>query len=505
MNEDANKSLLPNAFASWLAYGTTAVIGFVMPRVVLESVGQELLGIWDLCWSFVAFLTFSGIGFGPSVSHYVPRAENTADICRVTASAFYPQLLIAVLAAMIFGALVLGIPTAIGSLALQAELALALGLYIGGTVMLVMIGDIPHGALIGAHLARRTEAINVVHDICLAIAMIAVLLGDQGILGLAAVTFAVRAVFEALRFFIAFRNVPGFALRPGYLDMSSVRSQALYATKTSIYGIQELAVYQSIRVGLFVIAGPLVFAAFSRYATIARQINRFLDRLSLAVPALTSDLAAAGESVRVQDVYSYGLRAVLMISLPALIVFGTFGDELVYLWMGSDSFIVPGLAWGFVFACFLHAQYSMSSKVLAGINAHGRISLACLVISAAAVALVYLVQPPVDGNSAVLSIAIIMFVSVHLPHVIFASWKLAIPIRIQIRDIYYKTLIYNGVFLLVTLHIKQLIGAEHYLTATLFGIAGFIGLMLAYWFSVCDDRMRVQLRHVLPSNRLAQP
>ena len=496
MSHEGRQQLLPNVLAGWLAFCATAMVGFVMPRLILNNVGQELLGIWDLCWSFLIYITFTGIGTGTAIGHYTAKANSELDRLEaqhVFATGFYVQLAIGIIVAAIFAAIVGALPVLLVNYhSDQLELISTIGSYVSLTVVVVLLGEIAHGALVGNHQARKSEYINVAHDITLAMTMVVALFASQGIVGLAVATLFTRIVFELIRFGVALKQVPGCTFNPGYVTWKNARHMALFAAKSSIYGLQELIIYQAIRILFFVGVGPIVFAAFSRYSTLARQINRLVDRLVIPVPALTSDYSARGEVQQIREIYLYGLRGILMVSLPTIVIFGVLGDQIVGIWMGTN-FVIPNLAWIFCCACLLHTHYSMSAKILRGINSHGRISAACLISSSLVLYLAYFVVPPTDATQAAWLIAVVMSLCVHVPHILFTWRKLALPVFKQIQDIYYKPLLLNTIFLILIVQCKAILLDGQILLAGVIFLGSIAGLSVAYWYLVCDQRMRHKL------------
>ncbi len=498
MSQAGHKQLVPNVMASWLAYAAATVIGFVMPRLVLDSVGQEMLGIWDLCWSFLAYITFAGIGMGTAVGHQtaqIKEGQEPRQMPRIFATGFYMQLPLAIGLAALFGLVLIIIPMLFTNFTtVDSQLLLELSRLIALTVIILLLGEIAQGVLIGNHQSRITEYINVAHDVTLAVSMVLALIAGLGILGLAWVTFMVRAVTEVVRIGVVAYSVRGISIAPSAVDRETARSMGLFATKSSIFGLQELLVYQVIRVAFFISAGPAAFAAFSRYSTLARQINRLTDRLTLSIPALTTGITASGgDFLQIREVYAYGVRGVLMVTLPTLAVFATFGDPIVAIWMGRD-FVIPGIAWTFAAACVLHAHYVMSAKVLRGIDSHGKISLYCMCASAVMLVLLYWIAPPADAGTAAWHIAAVMLVTVHIPHILFASQKIDFAFLRQVRDIYAKPLLYNILFVGILLFSRYLVDTGNIFLATFTMLTSMAGLALAYWYSVCDVRMRNKLR-----------
>ncbi|MEM7099856.1 MAG: MATE family efflux transporter [Pseudomonadota bacterium] len=496
---------MPNLLAGWLAFTASAIIGFVMPRLILGNVGQDLLGLWDLCWSFLTFISFAGIGTGSAVSHLTVKADahgNAAVAREVISTGFYLQLLIGILLSSIVYWVIQWLPTMDLSSHHASEQIYLLGLYVAGTVMVAILGEIPHGILLSKHQLRQSEYLNIAHDVSLAFSMIATLSFGGGIVGLALVTLIVRCVFEAIRFGLAFTQTPLDALNPQRMSRERAVHMLRFSFKSSLYGLQELVVYQTIRVSFFLAMGPAVFAAFSRYSTLARQINRLIDRLVTPIPILTSDYSSQGNAKEIRDVYLYGLRGIWMVALPTLGLLGVFGDQIVLLWMG-ENFVVPNLAWVFCVACMLHSHYSMSAKILRGINAHGSISALCLLASTICLISLVLTNYPLTATSAAWSIALSMILCVHIPHVVFCWRKLEIQVLGNILTTYVKPLLINVIFLMILVQIEDELTLSNWTLVVVYGATGLLTLGLGYWYLAFDSRMREKFRGFLLSSEVA--
>ena len=65
---------------SWVAQFIQIAAGFIVPRWIDHGLGRETLGVWDLGWSFVSYLTLLEAGIGSSVNRHVAlhRADGDA-------------------------------------------------------------------------------------------------------------------------------------------------------------------------------------------------------------------------------------------------------------------------------------------------------------------------------------------------------------------------------------------------------------------------------------------
>lgn len=489
--------LIPNTIAAFGAFFIAACIGFIMPRLVLDSVGQETLGLWDLGWSFLVYVTFSGIGYGQAIAYFSARyrtAEEDQEIDEIYATGFWCQLLFSVALMLVF---VIGfslISSHIYDLnSVHADLVEQVGLYLGATIAIVILGDVAQGTLLGLHRSRQADFVNIGHDISLAIAMVMVLGAGFGIVGLAIVTLVLRIVSEIVRFGLAARACAEFSTRTKLVSWRHAQALTLYALKSSVPAAQELIVYQTARVVLFFSAGPIALAAFSRYTTIARQINRLVDRLSVALPALTSSFHSQGDIAQIRRLFTRGTQAGLMLTLPILSVFAIFGDPLVEVWMGPE-FVIHNLSSMFAAGGVLHANYSVCVRVLGGMNAHGRIALACLSGSVFILVLVCLTVFPIDALGATLLIAATMLAVVHAPYIRFACIKLDVPFLKLVQDVYIKPVVFSFGFLLVLLAAEELVARHYIWSANILVLTATGVLLMCIWHFMLEASTKLSLK-----------
>ena len=71
--------IVRNVVTSWLSQLVFIFFGFVLPRMIDESIGQVALGVWDFGWAIVHYLSLTMLGIGSSVNRYVARYRAAAD------------------------------------------------------------------------------------------------------------------------------------------------------------------------------------------------------------------------------------------------------------------------------------------------------------------------------------------------------------------------------------------------------------------------------------------
>lgn len=489
--------LRSNLLASWSAHAVAVVIGFVMPRLIFESVGQHALGVWDLAWSLVSFFAYTGIGAASAVSHFVARSlagDNPQRARRTTSTAFYLQL---ALAAALGGTVALTVGVLPGTMsefpgALRADLPW-IGVWSGIAVALTILGDTSQGVLSGSHRNDINDLLAMAHDVVLALAMAAAMLTGRGILGLAVSAAGCRLLLEIARLGIAVRVCPSLSCRWSDLDPTMARAILRFGTKTLVSALQELLTYQTARLMLFASLGAPALAVFSRYFTLTRQIPRLVDRLTLVVPPLASELAGLGEFDRLRQLTLRTASVTVMLGMPFCLLIAVFGDHLVLLWMGPE-FVAPGLSWVLATMVLLHLDRGVATRVLSGMNAHGRIALTCWFISVPLFGVCWWLLHPLNPFRTALLVGVTMSVGVSIPHFLLSCSRLGIGYFEYALKVYAKPLFINALFfasLIMTRHIWETGSVALAAAAICVSVAG---LSTLYWRVAFDERLRNYVR-----------
>ena len=87
-----------NIFVSWAGQIVFIAFGFILPRLISDSLGQVSLGIWDFAWSIVSYMSLAMLGVGSSVNRYVASyraAGNSVKLNAIMSSVLVIQLIIA--------------------------------------------------------------------------------------------------------------------------------------------------------------------------------------------------------------------------------------------------------------------------------------------------------------------------------------------------------------------------------------------------------------------------
>ena len=299
-------------------------------------------------------------------------------------------------------------------------------------------------------------------------------------------------MFELIRFWYAKRFTDLVESRLPSRTSTIWSNLIRYSIKSSAYAVQEHLALQTARLVLFISAGPIALATFSRYATLFRQINGFIDRIGLAIPAMVSRFEAEGERDKTKKLYIGFAQLSMLLTLPLVCLLGISGDTIMTLWMGN-AFVEEGLAPLFAAGALLYSNYSASVKVLSGMNMHGKITLQCLAFTGLALlALTYLFYPHSQKEAAAL-VAFVTLSALHIPYVLYVSRKLELPWAQTMLSVNLKPVLCNLLFAGTLLLAERWVSMQLYLSATMCLLAGVASLGLVYWFYAIEPNIKGNL------------
>lgn len=365
--------VLRNIFSNWTSYLVTAVVGFTLTPVVVQSLGATGYGLWTLVLSITGYFGLLDLGIRSSVSRFLSRhlALNDEDgVNRTTSTAF------AILAAG-------------GVLASIATLGIALFLFDrlrippeyasqGRTALLItglnMSCILPLG--IFSAVIYASERFDIVSGITIAMevtraALVVWLLRDgYGLVALALVALLLTVVQYSAMAFVVARLHPRLRIRWHYVDRKACRELFGFSIYRFIWIVSNQVIFYSdaVVIGIFLSAG-----AITPYAIATSLINYGRNIVFLLLDPFYPSAArmdANGEIAELQRLLIVGTRIALLVALPLCCGFIFLGRQFITLWMGDEyaggAVVLMILA---IPQFFSMPQY-VSALVLAGMAKH---------------------------------------------------------------------------------------------------------------------------------------
>jgi O-antigen/teichoic acid export membrane protein len=376
--------VVKNVITSWGSHLIIIIIGFIMPRMINDHLGQVSLGIWDLSWSFVNYLSLTGFGVGSSVNRYVAKYRSQNDyqaLNRSLSSVVFIQFLIAL--SVVIGTVVLVwlIPELIsdheGVDLYQVKWVVGL---LGLSLAMQMTFDTSRGLLTGMHRWDLYNTINATAHILNAILMVIVIMMGGNLIGLATVYFLVTSSAELLRSILATRLCKGLNLKKEFINVADIKKMFKYGAKTIITSSPGVFAVQTINIFVASSLGPGALAVFARPFALVRHVETFLNKYSFVLTPMVGSIAASKDQAVLKEFLITSTRYSVAFSLPILLFIGVLGDHILNIWMGEEYAhldIILILSLGY----FLPISQGPSLRVLMGMNRHGKVAILNLILT----------------------------------------------------------------------------------------------------------------------------
>jgi O-antigen/teichoic acid export membrane protein len=379
-----------NVLTSWLSHTIFIAFGFVMPRMIDETLGQEQLGIWDFGWSIVSYLSMAMMGIGSSVNRYVARyraAEKNAELSQIVSSVHALQLGIASAVAIASVLLSIFLPEILReNLGRHSDVAASMLLFLGFSLAVQMAFDVYRGMLTGCHEWSTHNALNAGGYALSATAMLSVLLLGGGLTGMAVTYFIFTCCIEIVRRRLARRACAGVSFRLEYVNGGDMRKVFRFGMKTILVHLPRVIVQQTVI--LFVVAklGPAMLAILARPLALIGHVGGMINKFSYVLTPTAGSLQGARREAELRDFALQAMRAGWILSILPLAFLFVLGDRVVELWMGegyANRTLIAVLAAG----SMLPAAQSAALNIMAGLNQHGKIAKVNLYVSGVLVAI----------------------------------------------------------------------------------------------------------------------
>jgi O-antigen/teichoic acid export membrane protein len=376
--------VVKNVIASWASHFILIIIGFIMPRMINDNLGQVSLGVWDLSWSFVNYLTLTGMGVGSSVNRYVAKYRAMDDLVslnRSLSSVVFIQFVISFLVVVGTGSLVLLMPKLIqGHEGVELhQVSWVIGL-LGLSLAVQMAFDTSRGLLTGMHRWDLYNSLNAFAHIINAVFMVIAMLLGFDLIALAAIYFVVTFTTELTRSIIATRMCKGLSLSKDLVNLHDSKKMFLYGVKSIMSSAPTLVVTQTMSIIIASALGPAALAIFSRPMALVRHMETFLNKFSFVLTPMVGSIQAAGDKEELKVFLKESTKYSVSFTLPIVLFLAILGDHLLQIWMGNEYAsltLISILAVGHL----LPISQGPSLRVLMGLNQHGRIAVANLFIT----------------------------------------------------------------------------------------------------------------------------
>jgi O-antigen/teichoic acid export membrane protein len=393
-------SILVGVVSNWLWYVIVLISGFILPRLIHERQGSELLGVWDLGWALKIYLDWLALGVGSAMNRYVARYRAQRDWQSLTAH-FNSSLL------LLSGSGVLGLVSLGGLWALTpailvksspetVETARWVVLLLGVSGSLKLPANAFNGVITGYSRFDLLNIIRGARDIAALLADVTLLLAGYGVVAFAVVELVSEIAGDLGRILAVRRLCPELRVSFRRYDLAAMREALSFGSKSLLQGLAASGLYQANSILITYFLGPSALAIYSRQRALVTNVLQFIRQYSQVFIPASSRLDAKGDTEALRRMMIDASKYALYLMTPLTLVLCLMGGPLLNLWMGPGyeaPVVLAILAVGHLLGG-PHGTYS----VLMGMGRHGRPAIYELLTTASGIALAVLLIGVLDAG-----------------------------------------------------------------------------------------------------------
>ena len=420
-----------NLIHSWGGYVLIIIAGVIMPRLMNQYIGQFNLGIWDFAWSFVSYLSLARLDIGSAINRYVAKyrsEDNNDKISVLISTVIILQLATAIIVLIGTVLVIYWLPALfanqLGEQTATAQWVVAL---LGISLAIRMANGSSSGIITGCHRWDTHNTITVTSRLIEIILMWVALVYGIGLKGLAVILLCVAVGTEWQRLRISRKICPNIDIKLSLFSWKMGREVIRFGLKTFFFDFPPLYLVQTTNLIIANQLGPAQLAVFARSIALVRHVETFSSKFSSILSPMAGSLQAMNRQEELRQFFLDTSRYGVAFATPMLVFLVVNGDAVLRLWMGDQYVIGTPLA--ILAAGYLlpTAQNSVR-EILKGLNLHGRIGMATLLISVIcfAIGLIAIKFFSYTLTAAALLVAIPLAVSLGITPAFFACKRLQI-------------------------------------------------------------------------------
>jgi O-antigen/teichoic acid export membrane protein len=335
-----------NVLFNWLGTIAGMAVGFLLSPFILHRLGNLAYGVWVLTVSVVGYLSLLDLGMQSSILRFVSQGHAKQDhqaASEATSAALWVRLQISALALLLSAGLAAVFPHIFKipqDLASDARKAILL---IGATTAITMSVGVAGGVISALNRFDLQNYVGLVQTAIRVIGIVAVLRSGHGIVAIAACELVATVAGKLLQVWMARRLYPELRIHLAKPKPETLRKIWSYSSYTFLITIAVQLVYQTdnLVVGAFVSTAAVTFYAIAN--SLCRYVTQVISSMSSTFTPAASSYEAVGDTASLLMLYKNGTRAMMLASLPIIIILIIRGSSFIGLWMGPQYSHISGI------------------------------------------------------------------------------------------------------------------------------------------------------------------
>jgi O-antigen/teichoic acid export membrane protein len=309
---------------------------------------------------------------------------------------------------------------------------------------------------------------------------------------------------ELLRLVCAKRVYHHRILNWSSVDRSTMKDMLIFGLKNSLSGMPGIIVLQTTAVCLASAAGPAALAVYARPLALVTHVGRLIHHYAALLTPVAGSLQGLKRDEELKEFLLSSLQSSFAMSIPGIIFIAGYGDIIVGAWMGQD-YVIPSLAPILGVAFLLPFSHGAAMRILVGVNAHGRVAVKSLVVTAITLAVACTVAFSYgwSAQTAAIVTGVSMFTGQGIVVIVDACKRFHVSFAEYFSGALLKPMACNTFLLAVVLASRALNENLNLIEVMIWAGGGGVGVVLLYWKYLLDPAQQARLLRSVGARKLA--
>lgn len=429
-------ALVGNVVTGWLSHLVTIVTGFFVPRVMDEQLGSAMLGIWDLAWSFVVYLSLGKLGLATSLNRFVSkyRANGETDKLQVAVSTSnIIQIVTATIVTVAAALIAYNLPRSNSNLNEHLVVAQYVIFILGVNVAFRFLFETSRNVVNGCHRWDINNKIEAVVNILASGSIIVSLLAGYGLIA-ASIIYTFFTLLEGLiRSRFLKQICPEAEWKYSLFSFSFASKLFRFGITVFMMGLAPVIILNSTNILIATTIGVNALAIFARPNALLRFIRTLVTRFTFTLTPMAGPILSKDGPDELRRFLILCTRYGFAFSLPAITLFCLYGGEVIWLWMGPD-FVNEAIIIILGIGALMPLSQSPMTRILIGLNLHGMIFMRALFLGLAVFGIGLYILLSIDASmeefAFLMAFSLSFMYGVVVPY--YACRALELPIRMYL-------------------------------------------------------------------------
>lgn len=334
-----NSSITTNIFSNVGGYVISIIVAFLIAPITIHSLGDTRYGAWSLVSELIGYYGLLDLGIRGAVTYHVAKyaALNQEEEIKKTISSAFWLLSACGLAVFIVGmGFTVGFPYMFKTDGFNLTEVQQSLMIMSGLIALSLPMNAFGGALIGKQRFDIASGVEVANRILTAFLVYIMMKAGGGLVALALVQVAGRAISWALTLFACRKILGGVFAWPRWFRRERVRTLIEYGFRNALGQVALLVIYRMdlLVVGMFAGIDRVIF--YSLASTLVSYASSLCSNITQVFTPRFTQLDSSNSSEELQKLYFSGTRITGMVVTSLVAGLLVFGKDFIRLWVGES-------------------------------------------------------------------------------------------------------------------------------------------------------------------------